>query len=576
MNILQNNPYRQLGVYSNSPTKERLANHNRMKAFLKVGKSVSFPLDVPQYLSSINRTEASAADAEAKLTLPKDQILHAQFWFIKTTPLDEVAFNHLFAGEIDKAEEIWQKRECLSALQNRIVCALIRNRYDSAIKCAEVLYGNTQYLNQFVSTIIGTGGNFDVPNLAFSFLDILCNEIGASKLLPFITNSSWKEYIGEKAVKPLVDSIQEAINIAQKTKGKGSNARLNAGETLRRNTRNAILQLKGFLSTKDLQYQMIADKLGLEILQCGIDYFNDSEEPDAAHKAMSLQKYAKSIAVGQMAKDRCKENVDILQRIIDNLPPFEVFTEDKAIKEELHKYCQLPDLISHAVTLLENTQPYLVSIKDKLGADNEYYLKISTLVVNNALNNVIAEINEAQKYDPAEERRQRNKKMMEKSDPLFHPLYSSLYNDEFLYESEDRKTKYEYIKRVVLKAKKALLIMDVLDMEKSFEQERYLSNRKTINDFLLQLNDPLPTYKPLPLKEKFMKQVEDAPAGVERAAKGIYNEIKDEENRGCLACIFFLIFNTVIGAVMVGKDGATVCFLITLGIICFIIKLSDL
>ena len=106
MNILQNNPYRLLGVYSNSPTKERLANHNRMKAFLKVGKSVSFPLDVPQYLSSINRTESSAADAEAKLTLPKDQILHAQFWFIKTTPLDEVAFNHLFAGEIDKAEEI--------------------------------------------------------------------------------------------------------------------------------------------------------------------------------------------------------------------------------------------------------------------------------------------------------------------------------------------------------------------------------------------------------------------------------------------------------------------------------------
>lgn len=123
MNILQNNPYRQLGVYSNSPTKERLANHNRMKAFLKVGKSVSFPLDVPQYLSSINRTEASAADAEAKLTLPKDQILHAQFWFIKTTPLDEVAFNHLFAGEIEKAEEIWQK-ENVYRLYRIVSCVL--------------------------------------------------------------------------------------------------------------------------------------------------------------------------------------------------------------------------------------------------------------------------------------------------------------------------------------------------------------------------------------------------------------------------------------------------------------------
>ena len=96
------------------------------------------------------------------------------------------------------------------------------------------------------------------------------------------------------------------------------------------------MQLKGFLSTNDLQYQMIADKLGLEILQCGIDYFNDSKERDAARKAMSLQKYAKSIVVGQMAKDRCKENVDILQEIIDNLPPSEVFTEDRVIHEELY------------------------------------------------------------------------------------------------------------------------------------------------------------------------------------------------------------------------------------------------
>ena len=461
MNILQNNPYRQLGVYSNSPTKERLANHNRMKAFLKVGKSVSFPLDVPQYLSSINRTEVSAADAEAKLTLPKDQILYAQFWFIKATPLDEVAFNHLFAGEIDKAEEIWQKRDCLSALQNRIVCALIRNKYDFAIMCAEVLYGNTQYLNQFVSTIIGTGGNFDVSNLAFSFLDILCDEIGASKLLPFITNISWKEHLGEKAVKPLVDSIQEAINIAQKTKGKGSNARLKAGETLRKNTRNSLLQLKTFLYTKDLQYQMIADKLGLEILQCGIDYFNDSEEPDAAHKAMSLQKYAKSIVVGQMAKDRCKENIDILQRIIDNLPPSEVFAEDRAIHEELRKYCLLPDKICHAVTLLNNTKPHIQSIKRKLGVSNSYYLKISTQVVGNALSNIIAEVNEAQSIFSAD-----------KDDP--NATLAAILG-------------ITHVKSVLEEAWKATKIMDGFDMESEYKSGRYNENRSILKGLCDQL-----------------------------------------------------------------------------------------
>lgn len=470
MNILQNNPYRLLGVYSNSPTKERLANHNRMKAFLKVGKSVSFPLDVPQYLQSINRTEASVADAEAKLTLPKEQILYAQFWFVKMTPLDDVAFNHLFAGEIDKAEEIWQKKECLSALQNRIVCALMRKKYDIAIMCAEVLYGNTQFLNQFVSTIIGTGGNLDVSNLAFSFLDILCDEIGASKLLPFITNSSWKEHLEEKVVKPLIDSIQEAINIAQKSKGKGSNARLNAGEALRKNTRNAILQLKGFLSTKDLQYQMIADKLGLEILQCGIDYFNDSEEPDAAHKAMSLQKYAKSIVVGQMAKDRCKENVDILQKIIDNLPPSEVFAEDRAIHEELRKYCMLPDKICHAVTLLNNTKPHIQSIKRKLGVSNAYYLKISTQVVGNALSNVIAEVNEAQSIFSAD-----------KDDP--NAALAAILG-------------ITHVKSVLEEAWKATRIMDGFDMEADYKNGRYSENRSILKGLCEQLGVSTSTYTP--------------------------------------------------------------------------------
>lgn len=547
MNILRNNPYRLLGVYSNSPTKERLANHNRMKAFLKVGKSVSFPLDVPQYLSSINRTEASAADAEAKLTLPKDQILYAQFWFIKTTPLDEVAFNHLFAGEIEKAEEIWQKRECLSALQNRIVCALIRNRYDSAIMCAEVLYGNTQYLNQFVSTIIGTGGNFDVSNLAFSFLDILCDEIGVSKLLPFITNSSWKEHIGEKAVKPLVDSIQEAINIAQKTKGKGSNARLNAGETLRRNTRNAILQLKGFLSTKDLQYQIIADKLGLEILQCGIDYYNDSEEPDAAHKAMSLQKYAKSIVVGQMAKDRCKENVDILQKIIDNLPPAAVFEEDRAIHEELRKYCLLPDKICHAITLLNNTKSHLQSIRRILGVSNSYYLKISTKVVGNALSNVIEEVNEAQSI-----------LNVDKDDP-------NAKLTAFL--------GITHLKSVLEEAWKATKIMDGFDMEADYKSGRYSENRSILRDLCNKLGVSTSSYPQKPVSRNPAVQRPSATRSNSPSSNRTYanttssSESSSSSDNGCLFGIIFMIIGAaILGTITESGGGAVFGGLIGLGI----------
>lgn len=47
--LLSHNPYRILGVYSNSPKKDMLSNINKMKAFLKVGKTISFPLDLPAF-----------------------------------------------------------------------------------------------------------------------------------------------------------------------------------------------------------------------------------------------------------------------------------------------------------------------------------------------------------------------------------------------------------------------------------------------------------------------------------------------------------------------------------------------
>ena len=457
MNILQHNPYRILGVYANSPTKERLANHNRMRAFLKVGKNVSFPLDLPQYLSTINRTGPIVADADAKLTLPKGQMLYSQFWFVKVTPLDEVAFNHLISGELNKAEEIWHKKECASSLQNLIVCALIREDYATAMFCAEMLYGNTQYVGQLVSAIIGSDGNFDFTSLEFSFLDTLCEEIGVDKLLPLISNASWQDRIVEKTVKPLIESIQNAIDVAKKSERQGALERLQAGEALKEETRNALLQLKQLLPPADLQYQMIVDKLGLEILQCSIDYFNDSEEQDAARKAMSLSKYAQSIVVGQMAKNRCKESIDTLQDIINSLPPSEVWVEDKAIRNELHKYRLLPNKISHAVTLLNNTKPHLQVIKSKLGVSHKYYLKISTLVVGQALNNVIVEVNESQ-------------------------------------QAVAVTLEVTHLKIVLEKALEATKIMDGFDMETDYKRN-YKKNRSILMKLCSQLGVSTLTYK---------------------------------------------------------------------------------
>lgn len=464
LDIIQNNPYRLLGIYSNSPTKERVANHNRLKAFLKVGRDMSFALDLPVLLPAIIRSTEIITEADAKLTLPNEQLRYAQFWFLKSTPLDDIAMNHLAIGNMDGAISIWEKKDNASSLQNRIVCALIQDNYTVALACAEKLYSS--HITDFINIVLGECHTANTEKPEYCFLDELCSALGAKELLSYLQNSDWKQYIKDKIIKPLIGTLQSAIDIAKASKGEGVSARYNAGIKLANETRVALMQLKSLLSGTDLQYQMVADKLGLEILQCGIDYYNGSEAADAAHKAMKLQSYALSIVVGKMAKDRCKENVDILKNIIENLPPIEVFVEDKTIQEELRKFCKLPDKISHALTLLNNTKPHLQSIKAKLGTSNSYYLKLSTQVVGNALHNIIEEVNALQNDETVE--------IGGKQIPISMLL--------------DRETKISQIKSALRSAWNAIEIMDTFDMESDFKRKILAPNKNTLLNICNSLN----------------------------------------------------------------------------------------
>lgn len=456
MKIINNNPYRQLGVYSTSTQKEVVANQGKMKAFLKVGRQVSFPLDLNGLLPDVLRTEQSVADATSKLSLPTEQLKYAQFWFSKNTQLDEIACGKLTNGDIDGAIEIWNKKSSASSLQNLLVCALIKNQLGNAISYAQTLYSS--YSDEFVKMVLGDNALATSDNLAHDFLDILCDEFKPTQFLGYITNSEWKEFVGSKSTKPIIDKLTSAIDVCKSSRGKGPTARLNAGTKLMNDTKADITQLKQFVSTSDLQYQMIADKLGLEILQCGIDYYNDSDAPEAARKAMVLQKYAQSVVVGKMAKDRCKENVDILTRIIAELPPSEVFAEDRAIKEELRKFTRLPDKISYSMNLLNNTKPHLQAIKSKLGSSNGYYLKISTQVVGNALHNVIEEVNALQ------------------NDPNFKVNMIL-----------DKSAALSSLRSVLRSAWQATKLMDTFDMESDFKNSRYDENRRTLSNMCSQV-----------------------------------------------------------------------------------------
>lgn len=529
LKIITNNPYRQLGVYSTSSQKEVVANQGKMKAFLKVGRQVSFPLDLNGLLPKISRSEQSVADATSKLSLPTEQLKYAQFWFSKCTQIDEIACGKLTNGDIDGAIEIWNKKVTVSSLQNLLVCALIRNQLGNAISYAQTLYSS--YSNDFVKMVLGDTALATSENLAHDFLNAICEEYKPSQFLEYITNAEWKEYVGSKSTKPIIDRLTSAIDTSKSSKGKGPMARLNAGTKLMNDTKSDLAQLKQFVSVNDLQYQMIADKLGLEILQCGIDYYNDSDEADAAHKAMVLQKYAHSVVVGKMAKDRCKENVDILTKIIAELPPLQVFNEDRAIKEELRKFCTLPDKISYSINLLNATKPHLQAIKNKLGSTNGYYLKLSTQIIANALHNIIEEVNAIQ------------------NDSNFQ--INMVVNKEAALSSLQFTLRYAW---------KATTIMDSFDMESDFKNNRYNENRRILSNMCRQVG--VSTYSSSYSKSSSSSGSSSRPSSSyssnssSRTSSSSSSSSSSSDDNGCLIGIACVFIGVVIGAAIGGGGGA--------------------
>ena len=447
--IILLNPFRVLGVYANAAKRDIVANKGKATAFLKVNRPVEYPLDLKGILPTLNRTLDLMNEAEAHLAIAKEQIKYAQFWFLqKMSPLDDIAFNRLLAGNMAGAIEIWSKQESLSSLQNKLVCYLIESKLELAIKTAEKLY--EKFGNDYISKVDANCTlQMTATDLLHQFIDSIGEEIGMQKLLRFDLGTDTKSYVSSQTIGPLINKISLEVDKTKKVDHKDPKARIEAARKLVDSTKESFTQLKDILFTNDPQYQMIADKLGLEILQCGIDYFNNSEDDEAPDKAMKIQKYAQSIVVGTLAKQRCDENVRILQKIIEKLPPKEIIKEDRAIKKELEKYTKLPDKIRYAIILLNNTKPYLQTIKNKLGTNNKAYLDLSTLVVNNALHNVIEEVNSAQKNNS--------------SDTLASCLRE---------------------------AWKAIVIMDSFDMDANTKKTRYIPNRNTLKDLCDNLLPP--------------------------------------------------------------------------------------
>lgn len=397
LDIISLNPYRILGVYANSSVKEQVANKGKINAFLKVNKQASFPIDLAALLGPLQRTPEMVADADSRLAIERDKVRYAQFWFFTGTPFDIVTANYLSAGDINGAMAQWQKKESMATLQNLSIGYLIKGDYASATTCLSRLY--TNYASEFAS-VLGVSETVTGETLVESYIKTIVEtepSVKISTLANATCSPMWNQTAKATLVSPLIKKINDALDACKQTKEKNINERLNAGRQLKSQTEKLLKELSGLVGGNDMQYVNIADKVANEMLQCGIDYYNGADTAFAALDCQDLIAAAEKLACGTMVKDRIKDNKSTLDGIVRGLPPKQVDQEDQQLRNALNKFCNQPDFICHSETLLNETEPVLKAIKQKLGATHPYYVERCSTIANNALHNLIEEINTKQK-----------------------------------------------------------------------------------------------------------------------------------------------------------------------------------
>lgn len=339
MHIIQNNPYRIVGLLVGATAREQDRQIKRLKQFIDVGQDPQDDFSFTIF-GELNRNIEAVNDAESLLNLDSDKMLAALFWFYNGNPItDEVAFDAIKDGDLDAASEIWRKliydseqesymgvtKRNASAFHNLSTLYLQKYDIDEDALNLKLHLLESDFYNDLKNKATGETFRISKKEIQILFLNGLTNQdsfdrnefIEAIKNIEFSAKDDFLKDFIQKPIEEIEKQIEES-----KTKRKANKANsINVGKALINQASENLKQLEKIVGVSNLKYSSIADKVANEILQCSIEYFNYFQENDSETNyydpAWKLAKSSEKIAIGKLTKDRISDNLNTFEEMKD-------------------------------------------------------------------------------------------------------------------------------------------------------------------------------------------------------------------------------------------------------------------
>jgi len=430
MNLVRQNPYNTIGVFAGVNQRTLAKQKSKINALQRVGKKVVFKEDF-EFIGKPDRSKEDINNAFSNIEINKNRVFYSLFWFTQIDHIDKTAFSNLQANNIEKAKDIWQKviedkpvnKNNFSAYNNLGTLKLYSAFSNSTIDFDELKTGillkteliKSEEFKDFCELVADETYKVNQDKELESFIVAIIEQTNnkglndTNKPPVFISqiNEKLKDIIAKNYTSKPINNIENKVKQAKNSCHQNPEKGFELGLSLFNNTKDDLSILSKILGKTDMRYKMIADKLADEVLLCAVDYFNCYNKKEEEHEGelgediLQLLKAAKSVAVSSQIREKVSENIEALQKWIEDKPlrkKQKLIEEDlKFVNNKLDRFEKLTNSIDNADDLLISCKSKLQNTRNTLGAYDELYLNISSTVVKYALQMLIQVVNEEQK-----------------------------------------------------------------------------------------------------------------------------------------------------------------------------------
>lgn len=324
------NPYRIIGVVANASEKDLQQRKSKIQAFARIGKAIDSEFDF-SFLPAIERSSEQIEQAFASIEQAQDKVNHALFWFINATPIDAAALGHLKNGDTEKAREIWRKivdgktitAKNFSAFANLSTLYFIEDFGIIPGFTLKTQLVESEAFTDFVYLVADQTATVDTQKQLEWLIEefSIALKIKSGVLLSFFSSfcsTQVKQLVAKRFTQEPIHLVETEVAKAEKGRKDTPRNAYQIGKNLFATTKAPLSELQKILGNNDLNYKRLSDSVAKTLTQCSIDYVNALQETaDPFDQGLELLKWANTLAVNSLTKERIAENKKTLAEMKD-------------------------------------------------------------------------------------------------------------------------------------------------------------------------------------------------------------------------------------------------------------------